>query len=422
MKPNFCYSIILLFSSMNFFSGALAQLKIDAQYRNRFEIRDGYRELSTSNTTPAVIISQRFRLSLNYQTEFLKFRFTPQDVRIWGDEQLTSATGVYGDQASLDLFEGYVELKTGNCVWLSIGRQQLVYDNQRLLAARNWNQLGISYDAVLAKITMKEWNLHVAGSWNTLSDALAENTYPVNRMKSLNFIWLNRIFNEKLRISLLHIVSGSTKTDTTNTLRFRQTTGLYSNYKAENINIWGNAYYQFGQNRYGQNVNACLIDADASLKSGDFNSGIGIGYLSGNARVATEQTADNLFDLLYGARHRYFGNMDYFSNFSNHTNQGGFVDFYFYITYNFSESLSIKNIGHYFRLAQTNASTPSDKNLGYENDIVLNLKLNEWGTLESGYAFILPTETLKTIQGISEHKLSQFFYLQLTVKPTILSN
>ena len=198
MKPNFCYSIILLFSSMNFFSGALAQLKIDAQYRNRFEIRDGYRELSTSNTTPAVIISQRFRLSLNYQTEFLKFRFTPQDVRIWGDEQLTSATGVYGDQASLDLFEGYVELKTGNCVWLSIGRQQLVYDNQRLLAARNWNQLGISYDAVLAKIAMNEWNLHVAGSWNTLSDILAENTYPVNRIKSLNFIWLNRIFNEKM--------------------------------------------------------------------------------------------------------------------------------------------------------------------------------------------------------------------------------
>ena len=422
MKPGLRNSIILLLSSICFLSGAQAQLKIDAQYRNRFEIRDGYRELSTPNTTPAVIMSQRFRLSLNYQTEFLELRFTPQDVRIWGDEQLTSATGVYGDPASLDLFEGFVELKTGNHAWLSIGRQQLVYDNQRLLAARNWNQLGISYDAVLVKIIMKEWNLHVAGSWNNMIDALAENTYPVNRIKSLNFIWLNRNFNEKMKISLLHIASGSTITDTTNTLRFRQTTGFYADYQTENTNIWSNAYYQYGQNKYGQKVGAFVIDVEASLEALDFNCGTGISYLSGNARVTTGQTTDKLFDPLYGARHRFFGNMDYFSNFSKHTGQGGLVDFYMYLTYNFSESLSIKNTGHYFRLAQTNASTPSDKNLCFENDIVLNLKFSKWGTLESGYAFILPTESLETIQGISDHNLSQFFYLQLTVKSTILSD
>ncbi|MCD4774236.1 MAG: alginate export family protein [Bacteroidales bacterium] len=394
-----------------------AQFIIDAQYRPRFELRDGYRKLATFGSVPTGVISQRTRLSFSYQSEKLKIKFTPQDVRVWGDELLASSTGVYGDNASLDLFEAYAEIKTGNFGWISVGRQQLVYDHQRLLAARNWNQNGLAYDALVFKLGVNQWNIHAGSSWNSLDATLSNNFYLPDRIKFLNFIWLNRKFNDKLNFSFLHIASGVTETDSTNTLHFRQTTGIYADYKSNNLKLRGNAYYQYGKNKTGTNISAFLIDADIAYKIGKLTPGFGLSYLSGNKNP--EVTTDNLFNVLYGARHKYFGHMDYFRDFEKHTNNGGLCDIYFYLEYKFSKIISLTNIGHYFQLAQTNANTPNNKNLGYENELMLKYKFNDWGNIKSGYVFYIPTESFKTIQDVSNDKFSQFFYLELTIKSTI---
>ncbi|MGC9352448.1 MAG: alginate export family protein [Mariniphaga sp.] len=396
-----------------------AQFKVDAQLRNRFELRDGYRGLSPEGATPAGLIWQRTRISFSYETENFKLKLTPQDVRLWGDESIRSSTGVFGDDASLELFEGYAELKLGNLGWVSIGRQELKYDNQRLLAARNWNNNGLTYDAVLFKLKAADWNIHLGSTWNSLAEASSDNLYPVNRIKNLNFLWANRAFGENLTLSLLHTAVGTTETDTTNMLKYKQTTGFYTTYKKDGLNLWGEAYYQYGKTNTGKDVSAWLLAVDGSYKAGNFTPGLGITILSGNSKTGTEQTTENLFDVHYGARHRFFGYMDYYRNFSSHTKQGGLADYYFYLDYKFSKSVSVRNIGHYFQLAQTNPTTPTDKNLGYENDLVLKYKFSDWGTLESGYIFYLPTETLETIQGVANAGLQQFVYVQLTLTPTL---
>jgi len=394
-----------------------AQFNIDAQYRSRFEYRDGYRKLVTEGSTPSTIISQRARFSFSYTTENLKLRFTPQDVRVWGDEQLASSTGVYGDNASIDLFEGYAEIKMGNVGWISVGRQQLVYDQQRLLAARNWNQNGIAYDAVIFKLVVNQWNIHGGSSWNSLDATLFDNLYLPGRIKSLNYLWANRKFSDLLNFSFLHIASGVTETNNTNTLYFRQTTGIYTEYNNGGLKLNGNAYFQYGKNKTGKGVSAFLIDADAGYKIGNLTPGIGLSYLSGNNDPGG--STDKLFNVLYGARHRFFGHMDYFRDFAKHTKEGGLADFYAYLEYTFSKTISLTNIGHYFQLAQTNINTPNDKNLGYENELMLNYKFNDWGSIKSGYVFYLPTESFKILQGVSNDKFSQFFYLELTLKPTL---
>jgi len=394
-----------------------AQFKIDAQYRSRFEYRDGYRKLAAEGSTPSSIISQRARLSFSYITEKLKLRFTPQDVRVWGDEQLASSTGVYGNNASIDLLEGYAEIKMGNVGWISVGRQQLVYDHQRLLAARNWNQNGIAYDAVVLKLGVNQWNIHAGSSWNSLDATLSDNLYLPNRIKTLNYLWANRKFIDPFNFSFLHIVSGVTKTDSTNTLYFRHTTGIYAEYNNSAFKLRGNAYYQYGKNKTGKDVSSFLIDADAGYKIGNLTPGIGLSYLSGNNDPGGSN--DKVFDVLYGARHRYFGHMDYFRDFTKHTKEGGLVDLYAYLEYPFSKAVSLTNIGHYLQLAQINALTPNHKNLGYENELMLNYKFNDWGSIKSGYVFYLPTESLKTLQGVSNDKFSQFIYLELTLRPTL---
>ncbi|MBI9037501.1 MAG: alginate export family protein [Bacteroidales bacterium] len=408
--------IIGLFSTLETYS----QFKIDAQYRPRLEVRDGYQKLAKSNSVPAFLMSQRTRISFIFESENFKIKLTPQDVRIWGDEQLASSSGVYGDKASLDLFEAFVEMKVGNSIWISLGRQQLVYDNERLLSARNWNQNGIAYDAFVFKFGKNKWNIHAGFSWNSLEATLENNYYLSNRIKSLNFLWINRNINDKLKLSLSQIASGVTETDTTNTLHFRQTTGVYLNYKRKILNFNGDIYYQYGKNKTGKNISAFLIDANVSLKFGKIIPGLGISYLSGNKNP--EGKTDNLFDVLYGARHRFFGHMDYFRDFVKNTNEGGLSDFNFFLEYKFDRSISLTNIGHYFKLAQLNPLTGNNKNLGYENEVMLKYKINDFTSIKSGYVFFLPTESFKKLQNVSGDRFSQFFYLELTIIPTLFKH
>lgn len=411
---NISFAILLMIFSI----GVKAQFKIDAQYRSRLEFRDGYQKLASDGSTPAFFISQRARLSFSYETPNLRVKISPQDVRTWGDQPNMSATGP-ADNNTFDLFEGYAELKLEKAGWMSVGRQQLKYDNERILGARNWGQSGMAYDALVFKLKLSEWNLHMGTSWNSLAENVSNNLYPSNRIKSFNFLWLNRKFNDNFQLSLLHVASGVTQTDTTNTLNFRQTTGVYTEYKSGVFSIWGDAYYQYGSNKSGLDVNAFLAQAEASCKLGKITPGAGYGYVSGSNIVGAGMKQDKVFDILYGARHRYFGLLDYFRVYSTDTKQGGLTDLNFFVDYKATKTLSFRNAGHFLGLAQTNTATPADKYLGYENDLLFNYKFADWGALEGGYFFIVPTDALKTLQGVTNDKFSHYFYMMLTISPTI---
>ncbi|MFC0878258.1 alginate export family protein [Saccharicrinis sp. FJH2] len=405
--------IILVLMTCSFY--VKAQITFEAQFRNRFEIRDGYTIPSEKNAVPAVMIFQRTRLSFIYDSEVLKIKISPQDVRLWGSETMRSLTGLFGDEASLELFEGYAELKLGELGWLSAGRQQLVYDNQRILAARNWNNNGISYDALLLKFNPKNYAIHIGSTWNSLNESLIDNLYPSNRIKTLNFLWVNRKFDNELNLSLLHVSSGNTETDTTNTLNLRHTTGIYSSYKNGNLIFVGDAYYQYGRNASGTKVRAYLISADLSYDLLGFTPGIGATIISGNHHTGSSQITDHIFDFLYGARHRFYGNMDYFKNLTSHTAQGGLSDYYASLNLKAIGKVTILNTCHYFRLTETNELTPDNKNLGFENDLVVKCKFQKWGTLEGGYLFYIPTQTINTIRGVTDSRFNQFIYMQLTI-------
>jgi len=422
MKPfaNLCVLILVSFILLvpDFVQ---SQFSIDAQLRPRFEIRDGYQRMIPDTVSPSIVISQRTRLSFSYENKYLKLRITPQDVRVWGDESLVTATGVFGDPASLDLFEGYLQLRLGRWGLLSAGRQQLIYDSERLLSARNWNQTGISYDAVVAKFSEKGWNLHLGGSWNTLGEAYFNDWYPTNRMKSLAFLWFNKKFGQYIQFSLLHVAAGVTHSDTTNLLYWRQSTGLWGDFRWRGLKAWFDCFYQYGRNPQGIKIGAYLADVNTSYTIGFFTPGLGFSYLSGNSQTGSAMTRDHYFNVLYGNRHGFFGNIDYFRTAAD-TKQGGLADYFVFLKFAVCKGLIISNTSHYFELAQLNPSTPSTRDLGFENDLIVKYSFLSWGTLESGYCFIIPTPGLESIQGVTDPRFPQFFYLQLTVTPTLFTH
>ncbi len=408
-------SILILASS----TAIHGQLNIDAQLRTRAEYRHGYQQLFPDGAVPTLVISQQTRLSLKYNSESLRFTFTPQDVRTWGDETTSSSTGVFGDGASLDVLEAFAELNAGRLGWISVGRQQLVYDNERLLASRSWNQNGIAYDAVVLKSSIHMVNIDAGISWNSAKTSLTDNLYDPSRIKSLNFIHLNREINENSQISAIHIASGSTETDSTNTLHFRQTTGLYAESKPGLLKLQAGAYYQFGRNNKNQSVRAFLFDGDCSVNSRQISAGAGLSYLSGDRNL--NDNTDRLFDVLYGARHRYFGQMDYFSSFARQTAGGGLSDIYFYIKITPAKGWKLSNTFHTFSLASTNNTTPDSRFLGFENDLILNGRISNQSAVHLGIMTFHASENLEILQQVANPGPSHFIYLALILKPTLFS-
>lgn len=409
----------ILFTLLLVCHSVFSQFQIDAQYRPRLEFRDGYQHLQSKGEVPSVLISQRTRLSFAYESENLKINFTPQDVRIWGDEANANLSGVFGDDASLDLYEAYVAAKVKNNNWIYVGRQQLTYDNEWLLSARNWNQNGNSVDALVFKSEPRNFKLHLGMAWNSNEDKLSDNFYPSDKLKSLNFIWFHKNFSRNFKMSLLYLATGVTKNDSSNVLYFRHTSGIFGEYASEHFYSEFNAYYQNGVNAVGKKVSAFLGAAEIRYNAEKYFLGASLAYLSGNKHTGYEMTVDNLFDNIYGARHRYFGFMDYFRTFSKDTKQGGLIDYSITAEYKINKKISTRNITHFFQLAETNDLTSTDPNLGMENDLILKYKAYDWGELELGYCFFLPTETLKKIQNTADNKFSQFVYLQFTVKSTV---
>ncbi|MDA3879450.1 MAG: hypothetical protein PF436_03590, partial [Prolixibacteraceae bacterium] len=114
--------LIVLLSILGSHGIVNAQISIDAQFRDRFELRDGYKKLAAEEATPTGIVSQRARISFSYKTDKLTLKLTPQDVRIWGADAMWSSSGVATNN-SIGLFEGYAEIKPGENFSIRAGRQ-----------------------------------------------------------------------------------------------------------------------------------------------------------------------------------------------------------------------------------------------------------------------------------------------------------
>ncbi len=406
MKKLFlAFALLLCFSVASF-----AQFETSVELRNRIEYRDGYKKPLLTTQDPNILMFQRSRVNLNYKLDKLSVYITFQDSRVWGDDPTVSSTGT-GDNATIGLYKAYAEYKLDSLTFFSLGRQELKYDNQRMLGVRNWGNTGLTYDAFVFKTNIKGFNLHAGLSWNNIAEASYNNLYPSSRIKTRNFIWLNKKYKD-LNVSLIQMFDGITQSDTSNILYMKQTSGIYTTYKIKNFSVEGDYYYQWGQNNKSQNVSAMLGNIDMKYKIKQAEIGVGYTYISGDNDV-TDDT-DKTFDLLYGKRHGWYGGMDYFSTISKDTKNGGLIDGYGYLTFAINKNIKLKDYFHYFQLAQENTTTPTTgTKLGIENDITAEFKIGKNLTIETGYMLLSPSESMNKIKGTTDAKLQHFGYVQL---------
>lgn len=404
---------------------AESQTTIDGEIRPRAEYRYGYQKLPDTLDF-AMFTSQRTRLNLHYKKEKLSTKISLQDIRVWGDEALKS------DVASIGLSEGWAEWQLADSISLKIGRQYLIYDNQRLMSNNNWKQTGQSHDAVVVKIKYQGFDIHLGTAFNNDKEKVYNQTYVnLENYKTLNYLWLSKSFNPNIKTSVIAISDGFEKSDNYKVIYLRETFGgnIEVEYNPVGVNL--RAYYQMGKYK-GIDVKAFYINPEFYCKINNLKILLGAEYLSGQDNLEVEKGKSKVFNTLYGTAHAFNGYLDYFTNFNpdniKHDTKGvGLLDNYLKFKFKISQKSSIEADAHYFMLPNdyhydiSDSSKVAKPHLGTELDLTYKYDYSKNISLSVGYSAMLGTETLKYLKGGNEKKLASWAYIMITFKPVFFS-
>lgn len=420
---------------------ATSQVTLSGQVRTRTEFRDGQGAPLPIGAKPAFFTSQRTRLSFGYSMYRLKFGVTAQDVRVWGQDVSTMNRTTTQDLNGLMLHEAWAEIGLtdtavkNKALSLKIGRQELVYDDQRLLGNLDWLQQGRRHDAALLKYEGKDWMVHLGATFNqnkentsgtvynsTPPGNYAANTNGGNMYKSLFFLYAGKKLSRGAASFLLlndnfsqyHLDGASTKIYDTSTWS-RATTGFYYNNAFDKFLVTASAYYQFGKTSAGQNLTAWLLSGQLGYAaSKKFSAFVGTDLYSGG----TSGSTSNAFDPLYGTPHKFAGLIDYFYA-ANSFGKNGLVDYYVKSKYKASDKFLLSADVHQFNSA-ADVSGYTQKSLGQEVDLVGTYALTKQISFEAGYARYFTTTLLAspTVKNVPNAKpQANWAYLMINIKP-----
>jgi hypothetical protein len=435
MKKQAFYSILVFIQLLLIHFSVSGQLNISAEIRPRGEIDNGAVVPLIDTLNARYYVSQRTRLSFDFQKSIFQLRLTAQDVRIWGTGDIYTATGIFGSTSGLDFHEAWLKIKIAKNTIVKIGRQVLAYDNQRLISKRNWNQFGVAYDALLIKHSQHNWNFDLALSYNTLmnnktgkpefSDEFFFNT---NLIKTFNFLRINKSFGKHVNSSLLLVAAGFTKANNPEIIFLTGTYGLYTKISFEYFELPFDIYYQNGKAQSGKEVSAFAFGLSPKAVLGPVNLGIGADYLSGdNANNSDYNEKEKTFNKFYGAGFMYHGWMNYYVYIKGSTKNGGLIDVYPNISWAIAEQHKLDIQAHFFSLAQSvliGDNIINDKNLGTEIDTRYTFILKEDFKLNVGLSYYFTTDTFIKVKAGEMANINQPYWIwtMLTYTPNIFSN
>lgn len=414
------------------FKGKAQELSIDADIRPRFEYRHGFHNLVPSGVDPAAFVTQRSRLKFGYKSEKFQAHFSFQDVSVWGDtRQILPVDG----NDSFQIADAWFSLKIGEGWSTKIGRQAIVYDDQRIFGGLDWAMQGRFHDAALIKYAKGNSKLDIGLSFSQNSGSGGPgnefgNLYGVTGFfsyKAMEYLHYNVKASENVNISLLALNNTFQNIDANGAAAdgfyHRQTFGTHSKLKAGKIGFVLNAYLQTGKANASTDLSAYLLGLEANFKAGKTGLGLGYELQSGTDQDATDGKNKSFFPL-YGTNHKFNGFMDYFY-VGNHANTVGLSDIYAKANFKTGEKSSLLVKAHYFGAAATLLDpadgSEADAYLGTEVDVVFTQKILPYATLKLGYSQMLAGDSMEILKGIADPSgLQNWGWAMLIIKPNFL--
>nr|WP_314834616.1 alginate export family protein [uncultured Flavobacterium sp.] len=440
---------------------AKAQLTATGQIRERTELRAGQGTLQKDGDKAGLFTSQRARLNIGFTGYRFKIYTSLQDVRVWGQDASSINRTTTEANNGILFHEAWGEIMLADTtstiqnISLKVGRQEISYDDQKVLGGLDWLQQGRRHDAIVFKFANKGWiadvgaafnqnkELNTGTVYNGVPTAYGAGTNGIGTMyKSFQYAYLGKKFSFG-DVSFLFFkddfnkytsVTSGTPAVTTKVygegVWSRNTTGFYFNTNpTRKINLTGSVYHQGGKDKDGRSMSANLASVTSTLQVGrKLFVGPGIDYLSGTdgTKAVTATSESNLFDPLYGTPHKFWGSMDYFYA-ANGFGKQGLLNYFFKVKYNAKDNLTFLLDVHAFEAANTlsnGAGGKLDSYLGTELDLLVKYNLTKMINIEAGYSIMKATNSMASaaVKNITTPDLTpQFAYVMLNIKPNFLA-
>ncbi|MFL0353744.1 alginate export family protein [Xanthomarina sp. GH4-25] len=393
------------------------EFQVSAELRPRFEYRHGYKTLAVDSINAATFVSQRTRLNFGYKSEKLKAYISVQNVRVWGDVS-TLATS---DKHGTTLHEAWAEVLLNNQFSLKFGRQEIIYDDQRMFGNVGWAQQARSHDALIVTYKPNDNNrIDLGLALSAEDETLFEVDYNVNNYKSFQYLWYHTNL-KNVGLSFLILNNGLAYNDENDEQQvdYNQTFGLHATLGKNKLKADASFYFQTGKIA-DTDVSAYNFALNAHYNiANSFNVGLGGEYLSGTDMNATSSKLKS-FNPWYGTNHKFNGWMDYFY-VGNHLASVGLIDINATIAYH-KNKFSAKIMPHIFSSAATivnNVGDDMSPGLGTEIDLVFGYNFSKDINFQVGYSQMFATESMEILKGGDKDATNNWAWAMITVKPSL---
>lgn len=374
------------------------------QYRPRFEFH-GRKDFDTGESYKA--FSHRARLGLDATIlKWFKVSMQVQDVRTWGEELNT-----LGDYVAdgFDVHQAYAELGCPYGLKVRIGRQEIAFDNQRIVGAVDWTQQARAFDAIRLDYNWGKLNTTIFYSKvsesevyqaTTNADGSKTTTKGAEADVDVGALWASYGGFKALQPSLLLLFDRDNLAK-----RNRFTLGLHlKGSPITGLTYSGEFYFQTGTQGGGtseKNISSFL----AALRAGyqiqvktkpQFE--FWFDYVSGD----DDQSDDTIktFDTLFATNHKFYGYMDFFLNLPKQTAGFGLIDVGGRFKMAPAKGFAFWLDWHWFNFAEEyRTSEARARNMGHEFDLVAAYKFNNYFKIVAGASVFVPRLGITCLTG-----------------------
>jgi len=392
-----------------------SSFSVSGQIRQRSEV--DARDFNTS-TTPADFHLLRSRLNVSVEpVDRVNVLLQVQDSRRFGEGDPNLGRGTLDPSSgTLDLHQGYFSVNGlfEAPISLTIGRQELVYGNQRLVGAVGWSNVGRTFDAGVLRYNGSDLSVdffaaRLVGS--TVEDEGSQNLFGLyGTWEGLDGQTLDvfaLLDNDTDDVTLPDGESENRLVRFTPGVALRGTVSRFS-YELE-------AAYQTGKKAVPNDVDRATIDASllSAYVSSSFDRTpsltVGAGYTRLSGDDAPDDGERGHFNTLFATNHKFYGFMDFFPATAT---EFGLQDFHLETSVDLSEQVNLSASFHHFAQAE---ETPqrSLQTLGQEVDLTATYRFAEPVTFTVGLSGFLPDDAME--RAVGDDDVAYWGYMMSTI-------
>lgn len=402
---------------------------LDAQLVTRGELRaGGFKADSLDKYRRSQFIIGKYRITADYKRSWLEVKLSPQFSSVWGQ-----------GSAGLKLYEGWAKLQTKKGLFVKVGRQELDYDNERVIGNDDWTMTAPTHDVLKLGYDGESHKVHLMAAYNQDAANMDNGTQyysgGLQPYKTMQALWYHYDTPKKMfGFSLVGMNIGmqSAKEEEPDVTYYQQLVGTYMAFRRKYWSLEGEFYYQMGRQEHGKNIDAYMGSVKATVKpSENYNIFAGYDYLSGDKYFnippqgylgLVQHDKIRGFNAIFGSHHEFYGAMDFFylKNYY-HSFTPGLQNLYVGGNVSPVDGLNLNAAYHYYAIA-TNLDFVDSKTLGHEVDFTASYAFNKAVSMSAGYTYMHGTETmtiLQQIQEVTEQRNLHWGWLMLSVKPTL---